>query len=245
MQGLIFFTSQRILTNNWEISLLVLSAAHPRGRRKTESQARKKQTSCGKMSEPQKRTDRYAARGEFSNAFTNTQAFSNFTSTMGKHVYRTPQMKCPQILHLFPCNSQWLKAEDTLKRHFLRPQKTSVVWRAWECPESQTMLAVIELHSFLMASLRLSDLKHEGRMCYRGLEGSKHLILLEEETAANHQTPLTAFFSLFPSPTLFIPHQIRNCISCDNNESLSSNEFSFFVNLAFAFILVSFFLIAN
>jgi len=25
----------------------------------------------------------------------------------GKHVYQIPQMNCPQILYLFPCNSQW------------------------------------------------------------------------------------------------------------------------------------------
>lgn len=134
-------------------------------------------------------------------------------------------MKCAQLSQdLISYNSQWLKAEKTLKRQVLQPQKTSVVWQTWECPESQTILAVIELLSFIIASLRLSDLKHERGMCYRELEGSKRLILFEEETTANHQTPHTAIFPLpFPPFLRFIHHQIRNCIFCDDNYTLSSN----------------------
>lgn len=134
-------------------------------------------------------------------AFTEKHAFSKITS-MENMFTKYPKWHAYKILYLFPCNSQWLKSEGTLKRQVLQPQKTSVVWQSWECPESQTMLAVIELFSFIMASLRLSDLKHEGGMCYRGLEGSKHLILFEEETAANHQTPHTIFSLPFPHSLL-------------------------------------------
>lgn len=156
------------------------------------------------MSEPQKRTDRDAARGEFSTVVIKKKKNSKITST-AEHIFTEyPELKCPQhSLDIFSRNSLWLKVEEIQKRQVLQPQKASVVWQTWECPESQTILAVIELLSFIMASLRLSDLKHEGGMCYRGLEGTKRLILFEEETAANHQTPHTAIFPLpFPHSLL-------------------------------------------
>ncbi len=130
------------------------------------------------------------------------KTFSKITST-SEHLPNTPNEMSTTIARLIFTQFSVVKSWKDNKKKVLQPQKASVVLQTWECPESQTILAVIELLSFIMASLRLSDLKHEGGMCYRGLEGSKRLILFEEETAANHQTPHTAIFSLpFPHSLL-------------------------------------------